>query len=295
MALSGAVAIVAMNVVPMMVNAAGVNPTFSPIVLGAANDVTDDVVTVTLPDALVSGSGSDVMTVVITNSVGGVFDASGSGTVVQGLNSTLAATATGITITKTGGGNATFTFTPGVAGNFGVSVVGTANFGAAVVSFGNANVVTVSATVIPTLSLNLANPTVAFGVLTPGTVASGSTTPVLTVKSNASAGYTLQIASTNSGMLSGTDLIASANELLTDNNGEGYGIQASKTGSGTISAPYAGLSGDTVAAVGAAVPLMTGTRTAGDTATLTLKALASASTAAGNYTDTLTFTLAGTF
>ena len=75
MALSGAVAIVAMNVVPMMVNAAGVNPTFT-VGVGTDNlaNTADDVVTVTLPDALVTVAASDVLKVVITDSAGAVVN-----------------------------------------------------------------------------------------------------------------------------------------------------------------------------------------------------------------------------
>lgn len=156
------VALVAMNALTSVW--ANANPTFT---YGDWVDLTantaDDVVTVTLPDALVTNNTADKMTVVITDANGAVIDPTDK--VAVWTNSSIANSTSSVTITKTGAWNATFTFTPWVAGNFGISVVGTAGVGSAVASVWNANVVKVSAIVIPTLSMKLSWTTLDLGVL----------------------------------------------------------------------------------------------------------------------------------
>lgn len=303
-ALSGAIALIAMNAVSFTANtayAANANPTFT-----YANGVdtiantADDVVTVTLPASLTAANGNNLV-VVITDSNGAPVNL--TGLIGWKTNATLntanqAAGSVNLNSVVDEAVAVTFAFTPGVAGNFGVSVVNTdGSMGSAVAYVGNANVVTVTAQVVPTLSMNLANTTVSFGTLIPWTINTAATTPVATIKTNATLGYTLQVASANSGLKSGTDMINSATELLDPAWAaaltEGYWIQAVGVG-GTIAAPYTA-AGNNVWAVAWAANIMTWNKTAWDTATVTLKALANSTTAAGNYSDTLTFTVAGSF
>ncbi|MDP2104187.1 MAG: hypothetical protein Q8K26_04680 [Candidatus Gracilibacteria bacterium] len=298
MAGATAVAIVTMNMASMTVNAANANPTFTYADgVDVLPNTADDVVTVTLPAGLTSTNG-DNLSVVITNSTGTPVDLTGliGNAVNAGLDTTNQVTG-GIILTAVVDQTqvVTFDFTPGVAGNYGISVRNTdGSIGSAVTYVGNANVVSVTASVVPTLSMNLANTTVAFGTLIPGTINTAGDTPVATVSTNATNGYILQVASANSGLLSGTDLITSASEDLSVGGADGYGIQAVGVG-GTIAAPFTA-TGTNVGAVGGAANLMTkATPASGDTATITLKALANATTPAGNYADTLTFTISGSF
>lgn len=266
-AFSSAAAIVAMNLVPAGVGAAAVND-------GVA---TDGVAAGILITGTITGA-----TATVRVEKDGVATSATSGTVSGGV----------LTIADPDG------TANGVVDN-GYYVItfntNTGDFGSATFSKNATyNQVNVTATVVPTLSLTLTGATVTFGVLTPDVVTDGSANPVLTVKTNASLGYTLQVASATGALASGSDRIESTTEDLNVANADGYGLQATMSG-GTVGGGY-GVTGTNVASVNTtATDLMTGTRTAGDVATLTLKARANNTTAAGNYSDTLTFTLAGTF
>lgn len=265
-ALSGAVALVAMNLVPAGVGAAAINVATASD--GAAAGI------------LITGVGAGTSATVRVEKDGVVVATATGGTVASGVLTIADPDGTANSLVDNGYYVITFNTNIG-------------DFGSATLDKNGGNKVNVTATVVPTLSLTLTGSAVTFGVLTPGTVTPGSANPVLTVKTNATLGYTLKVASATGALASGSDRINSVGGDL-DAAADGYGLQATGSG-GAIAGGYAGGSDIVGAVTISAANLMTGTRTAGDVATLTLKAKASNTTAAGNYSDTLTFTLAGTF
>ncbi|MDD2745618.1 MAG: hypothetical protein PHU93_03720, partial [Candidatus Gracilibacteria bacterium] len=235
MAVSSAVAIVAMNLVPAGVGAAAVND-------GVAADGVAAGITIT---GTITGS-----TATVRVEKDGLVTSATSGTVSAGVLTIADPDGTANGIVDNGYYVITFN-------------TDTNDFGSATFSKNATyNQVNVTATVVPTLSLTLTGSAVTFGVLTPDQVTNGSATPVLTVKTNASLGYALQVTSATGALASGSDRINSATANLTA-TADGYGLQATMSG-GTVNAIYGG----TLESVGAVsttpANLMTGNRTAGD-------------------------------
>lgn len=151
--------------------------------------------------------------------------------------------------------------------------------------------VTVSATVVPTLSMNLSKSSLDFGELTPGTALDQSLD--ITTTTNAKWGITVSVGS--SGLATGD----TANDtyigtlgrdaaVQTTPNDDSYTITSSTTSGGTA------LTAQNVAAT---QNVLTASNVAQSnaTTTITLSALSQAKTEAGNYNDTLTFTVTGSF
>jgi len=126
-------------------------------------------------------------------------------------------------------------------GIYSVSFVTTAGkFGSSIFVVGNANEVTVTANVLPILTMKV-NGGAAFGDLVAGTIATATTTAI-TVNTNASAGYQLSVSNSVNGLNKGSnaakDVIAAVAGNSTDlASNFGYGIQA------TVAAGSAGAAG----------------------------------------------------
>lgn len=165
---------------------------------------------------------------------------------------------------------------------------------------GSDNQVNVSATVIPTLTFAITNGNVDFGELTPWTAKTAATTPTIDVTTNAVGGYDVTLTSANWALMHSNtiDTINSATADLAV-AAKWYGIQAASSGgwTPTIVAPYTGLAGDNVGRLQNTAQALFGNTapTNNDQITLTLKAKADATTPAGDYSDTLTFTVTGNF
>ena len=165
--------------------------------------------------------------------------------------------------------------------------------GIEVESLGGANAVVVSATVLPTLTMSLDGNSLAFGTLTPSAVttaqgAGGHAYLGVSLATNAAAGATVTMASANAGKLvDGAKQIPAIGTAITGTAGVEYDTAAS-----------------TVSSIPDATKDLTSSRTVLDTNNLptaaatvhiVAKASVSAVTPAGNYSDTLTFTAAGSF
>ncbi len=103
-------------------------------------------------------------------------------------------------------------------------VTATGDFGTAQLTVGTPanNTVSVTANVVPTLSLTLSGTTVALGALDSSTVVTAATHPTATVRTNAIGGFNLLVASSNNGLHS-----TSANYTIsgaTANSSEGYAL-----------------------------------------------------------------------
>lgn len=143
--------------------------------------------------------------------------------------------------------------------------------------------------------------TIALGQLLPDTVTSGPDTINVTLDSNATNGAHVYISGQNGGLLSSGSLIASATADLTSAP-SGFGVRNATIGqtSGgpfTVVSPYGG-SGNNVGLIDSTLRTLynsSGPITNG-TATLQIKAKASAATAEGSdYTEVLTLVAAGSF
>lgn len=151
--------------------------------------------------------------------------------------------------------------------------------------------VLVSAQVAPTLTLVISTGAINFGTLVPGAANTKSLT--LTTATNAKDGVTVQMGST--GLATGgaaTDKhiggLARGSSAATTPATDTYQVGS------TVTAGGAGL---TTTNVGANQTVFTATDVpkANDTVTVSLTATAQAQTEAGNYGDTLTFTVTGNF
>lgn len=177
------------------------------------------------------------------------------------------------------------------ADNYSVSFT-TANwdYWAAVVYIWDANVVNVSATVLPLLSMDLSSNSISFGELVPW-VANNKTVNVIT-ESNAKDGITVSVAATwLATWWTASDKyiwnLARASATATSAS-DSYQIASSTTAWGTVI---------TTTNVASTQNVLTtaGVAASNATTTVTLSATATAQTEAWNYNDTLTFTVTGTF
>lgn len=263
-ALSGAVALVAMNLVPAGVGAATVNN-------GFAAAATDDI---TITSALITAATS--VTVRVEK----------DGVTVP----TVLATVTGnvITVIDPDGdaGN-------GLDAGYYVITFNTNNghFGSATLdNSATYNKVNVTATVVPTLSLSLVTNNASLGVLSPGVF---SATPVdvdLTYSTNAKSGLTVAMASTGlKDTAADHEIHATGISAMTTNDGV-YAVEtALGAGNASVTAgsPAVAATQNVVTSTGAPVDNVTTNVQVGAEITNT--------TVSGNYTDTLTFTVTGTF
>lgn len=177
------------------------------------------------------------------------------------------------------------------------------DFWAIVPSNGTANTVTVSATVVPTLSMQLTNSSINFWQLIPdvakqawlGVSPDTPATIDILVKTNGSAGYALS--ASNLGLKDWVKEILplGANADLTNGATYGYGTNASITGIGTISARYVGANNTNVSGVNGTTVASSVGPTAWDTVNMRVYSKISNVQAAWNYVDTVTYTLTGTF
>lgn len=174
-----------------------------------------------------------------------------------------------------------------------------------------------TATVDPTISVVFAaDLAISFGTLTASSIASGDSTPTVTVGTNAQSGFTARVYDAGGGGNPGlyksvatTDLIGSstaayANTATLVAGTEGYGINATATGgsgSGTFSidARFAGAGNDVgglEVGAGAAVTLASDTLACtGRIITIDAKAAITDMNLAGSYTDTVTVIVTGNF
>ncbi len=158
----------------------------------------------------------------------------------------------------------------------------------------------VTATVAPTMNVSFSTDEIALGVLTPGVESTGTLN--IEVGTNAVDGSKITLRSTNGGLKHTANA-----ELINDDdaNGEGYTFQATTADDSTI---VAGVAKSTT--LGAATQSDTANKatehvvykaekaeiTEGtDDCVLTVAATAIATTSAGDYEDTLTFTITGNF
>lgn len=294
-ALAGALAIVAMNVAPFGVNAAGLNGNTLTVSTSGGDIVIDSSATPFTPSATV------VATVNGTTRVAAVTD-----------NNT-------ITITDAdGNGGGTLD-----AGNYSISVVENANtpanaaddvyfsvvYNTLAAGTAGSNQVLVTARVAPTLSLAIGNGTdgnqaISFGTLTPGSFAEDDVQ--LTYASNAVNGVILTM--TSGGLKDG----AIQREIgVTDiNTDDGAGANSENTAAtdyykvstaGGTAAVTFDTATNTLANAAGAQMLATQTlvSTSAPNATtnqmVTIGTQVASDTEAGNYSDTLTFTITGSF
>lgn len=221
-----------------------------------------------------------------------------------------AATVAGIDVSDVTEANGSFVVADAALGTlangvYSVSYITTSgDFSSATFTVGNADQIVVTANVLPILSMKVTGGAVAFGDLTADTVATAGTNTTITVNTNAANGYTMQVA--NTGLVDGSNTIpaAAANENLT--TGYGYGINASvnagatidtkASAAATIAAAFVGTDNTNVSGMGGAQTLTssTGPVSAQDT-TVRYHTRISALQETGNYSDTITYSLTGSF
>lgn len=173
-------------------------------------------------------------------------------------------------------------------------ITATGDFGTAQLTVGvpTSNVVTVSANVAPTLTLTLTNAAVALGTLDTASIVHSVSDPTATVTTNAVNGFNLSVASTSHGLHSttATHTIGAAAPVI---GSEGYALAVTKTGD--IQANGSVVASPVLTGGATTISSSTGPTT-GVTATADVEASISALTAAAaDYSDTLTFTVTGTF
>lgn len=226
--------------------------------------------------------GTQVLTLTAPSNASTYLDGSSVVTIKIGTNATVGETgntqivnpATAVYVIELGG-------TFGDTGKVAVAVI-------------NDDQVPVSASVNPTISLTVANTTLALGVLDSGTVATSGENNIV-VGTNAGNGYTISIKDigngTNPGLFntSASKLVASATGTLSGGT-EGYGANCNKTsGDGTCS--FANGSTENVTGLtlaGSTFASHSSKPNGNTTFRIRVKAAISASTDAGAYSDTLT-------
>lgn len=166
-------------------------------------------------------------------------------------------------------------------------------------SMAGAQAVTVTASVAQTTTCTASASSTSFGTLTTSAVDTASPNTDITVSCNAAGGCTLSVGDvgdgTNPGLYnaSGTALIASANATLVAGT-EGYGIQGAITANGgsspAVDATYL-VSGNQVGGLTTSASTLAVANAPVSGAVVQVKHLAaiSASTVAGSYTDTITY------
>ena len=258
-----AVTIVAMNMSYLTVNAAAVND-------GVAAVATDDI---TITSAGINGA---TVTVRVEK----------DGAVVPGVLATVAGNV--VTVIDPDG-----VATGGVDAGYYVITFNTNTnaFGSATLDNSAAyNKVNVTATVVPTLSLVLATTNANLGVLTPGVFSAAPVNVNLTYSTNASNGLVVTMDSTG---LKDTVVGQEINATQFAAQADADGLYTVATAAGANAATVTGAS-PAVAATQNVVPTTGGPVNAG-VMNVKVGAQVTNVTKAGNYSDTLTFTVTGTF
>lgn len=293
MAGATAVAIVAMNMTYLTVNAAALN--------GATALATTGTITITSTGAF---TAAEVCTasVTLTNSTAGTT----SNVAVQSCTTTdvntLTIAAAGVITT----GYYTVAFSTATSKLFGTTATPTSS---------TSNNVLVSGQVLPILSMKISGDAINLGVITPGTIKDSPTDTTITVKTNAVGGYIVQAAATNftDGNVAHDFPFTSRSAMVTFPALSGFSldvVSASHAIIGGTSVPDAvgGLigvastfsvangAGTTIAGASAAIGgiAVAGT-TNGDDIVINYAANASSVQEAGNYSTTVTYTTSGTF
>ena len=173
--------------------------------------------------------------------------------------------------------------------------------------------VQLTATVDPSITFSISDTTSAFGALSVGSVTNSSPDIILTVGTNAGVGYTVTVRDTGSGADPGLynatasppDIIGSTDVAYADgpttlaNGVEGYGLYVlSTTGSPTVAGRYNGGGGTKVGGleiIDTTIISRITSMSANDTATIRHRAAIATFTAAGSYSDTLTYIATGNF
>jgi len=171
--------------------------------------------------------------------------------------------------------------------------------------------VQLTATVDPSITFSLSANSSAYETLSTGSVIDSSPDITLTVGTNAGSGYTVTVrdtgSDTNPGLYNSTAAYLIGSTDSSYSNGptalvagtEGMGVYVfSTTGTPTVAARYNGGTGTQVGGLEIADTTIISRATgmsANDTATIRHKAAISAFTAAGSYTDTLTYIATGNF
>lgn len=158
------------------------------------------------------------------------------------------------------------------------------------------NVVNVSASVIPTLSMTLTNQTINFGTLIQWTTATAASGTVIAVATNAANGYTVKVASANWSLAGTATPITSATADLSV-AAKWYWIQAASTAwAPSLDAAYNLAASNVWQLQTTAQDLFTkNALTTNDQVTVTYKAKIDNTIVAGNYADTLTYTITWNF
>jgi hypothetical protein len=159
----------------------------------------------------------------------------------------------------------------------------------------NASSVTVSATVTQTVSCNTNITSTSFGALSSASVSTASPNATTTVATNDPLGLTLLISDSNHGLATTSPAytIPSVSATLAAGT-EGYGIQATSSAGITVSATY-NKTGNDVGALTTSTQTLASSSGVVSSATVTVTHLAaiSASTPAGSYSDSITYSCNG--
>ncbi len=312
-----ALALIAATVVVGPVQAAGVSITVT--------SADRQNFTIGLPAGVDLGAGAVMTLVVTTASNGTAVDLSGNNVTAATLGAGAAETLTNAgdangTIVITEGGNdeaagadLVFALTSALTDNTAYVIKysdNSGNFGAAMINFGTANQVSVSATVVPILTMSLANgtdgnQTFAFGQLTVDTFSEDDIS--VNYATNGVGGVTVAMAST--GLATDVD-----GDSTRDNaNDREIGVQSIAATTDTTATDYYKVS--TAGGTGAVTfdttdnvltnaggrdmrstqDVVTAAAPVSSSQSVTVGVRAAATTEAGDYTDTLTFTLTPTF
>lgn len=156
--------------------------------------------------------------------------------------------------------------------------------------------VSLTATVGTSITCTLSTSTTAFGTLTSGAVSTAAPNVTSTVTTNDGLGFSLNISDTGLATSSPSYAIASTTGTLAAGT-EGWGIQATSTsgGSGTVTLDSIyNVSGNTVGKIGVSRVLASSSAAVTSRNILiTHLAAISASTQAGSYSDTITYSCTG--
>lgn len=222
-------------------------------------------------------------------------------------------TVAGIDVSDVTEANGSFTATnvaiDGLAdGIYSIAFVTTnGDFSSEIFVVGNANEVTVTANVLPILTMKLTGGAVAFGDLVADTATTSANTTDIEVDTNAANGYTLQVANSANGLYNGTTSIAAAGTKEDLSSGYGYGINATVDAGATIDSVASATAtinttlfdgGAQIASGMSSTPATLTSSTgpvANQTTTVSYHTRISALQETGNYTDTVTYSLSGSF
>jgi hypothetical protein len=155
--------------------------------------------------------------------------------------------------------------------------------------------------------MKLTGGAVAFGDLVADTAKTAATQTAVEVDTNAANGYTLQISNSANGLYNGSDSIPAAGTKEDLSSGYGYGVNATVDAGATIDSVASATAtvnatlfdgGTQIASGMSSTPATLSSSTgpvANQTTTVSYHTRISALQATGNYTDTITYSLSGSF